>query len=78
MVEAKGHFVEAMRLLDTLPDTEANRRRRVTLLVNQILVFLRLFQLGELLRAPDPLRTGRGRPGRSEPARRLLWIDGVV
>ncbi len=47
MVEAKAHFVEAMRLLDELPDTEANRRRRVTLLVNQILVFLRLFQLGE-------------------------------
>ena len=78
MAEAKTHFVEAMRLLDALPDTEANRRRRVALLVNQVLVFLRLFQLGELLRGLDPLRTGSGRPGRPELARRLLRIDGVL
>jgi tetratricopeptide (TPR) repeat protein len=47
MAEAKAHFVEAMRRLDALPETEANRRRRVALLVNQVLVFLRLFQLVE-------------------------------
>ena len=47
MAEAKAHFVEAMRFLDALPDTEANRRRRVTLLVNQVQVFFLLFQLEE-------------------------------
>ena len=65
MVEAKAHFVEAMRLLDALPDTEANRRRRVALLVNQILVFLRLFQLGEYyadLTRFEPVAAGLGDP----------------
>ena len=47
MAEAKAHFVEAMRLLDAMPDTEANRRRRVALLVNQAPVLLRLMQLVE-------------------------------
>jgi class 3 adenylate cyclase/tetratricopeptide (TPR) repeat protein len=47
VAEAKAHFVDAMRLLDALPDTAANRRRRVALLVNQTLVFLRLLQLVE-------------------------------
>jgi class 3 adenylate cyclase/tetratricopeptide (TPR) repeat protein len=63
MVEAKGHFLEAMRLLDTLPDTEANRRRRITLLVNQALVFFRLFELVhhyEDLTRFEPIAVGLG------------------
>jgi transcriptional regulator with AAA-type ATPase domain/tetratricopeptide (TPR) repeat protein len=43
MVEAKTYFDEAMKLLDGLPDTEANRRRRIALLVKQWLVFWLLF-----------------------------------
>jgi hypothetical protein len=65
MAEAKAHFVEAMRLLDALPDTEANQRRRVALLVNQVLVFLRLFQLVEHyadLTRFEPVATGLGDP----------------
>jgi tetratricopeptide (TPR) repeat protein len=65
MAEAKGHFVEAMRFLDALPDTEANRRRRVGLLVKQGLVFSRLFQLVEHyadLTHFEPIATGLGDP----------------
>ena len=35
MEEAKGYFDAAMRLLDTLPQTEGNQQRRIALLVNQ-------------------------------------------
>jgi len=35
MAEAKGYFDAAMRLLDTLPETKRNQRRRIALLVNQ-------------------------------------------
>jgi class 3 adenylate cyclase/tetratricopeptide (TPR) repeat protein len=65
MAEAKAHFVEAMRLLDALPDIAANRRRRVTLLVKQALVFLRLFQVVEHyadLTRFEPVAAGLGDP----------------
>ena len=45
MEDAKSYFIDAMKLLDTQPDTEVNRQRRVTILVNQPLVFTLLFQV---------------------------------
>ncbi len=65
MVEAKAYFVEAMRLLDALPDTEANGRRRVALIANQIPVFLLLFQLVEYyehLTRFEPVAVGLDEP----------------
>jgi class 3 adenylate cyclase/tetratricopeptide (TPR) repeat protein len=44
MEAAKAFFDEAMALLDTLPETEENRQRRISLLVNQGIVFLLLFK----------------------------------
>ncbi|NIO04568.1 MAG: guanylate cyclase, partial [Proteobacteria bacterium] len=42
--EAKTYFDEAMELLDTLSETEENRQRRISLLVNQGIVFMLLFK----------------------------------
>jgi len=47
MEEAKVYFDEAMALLDTLPETEENRQRRISLLVNQGEPFLLLFKTPE-------------------------------
>ncbi|NIS71972.1 MAG: AAA family ATPase, partial [Proteobacteria bacterium] len=47
MEEAKAYFDEAMKLLDTLPETEENRQRRISLLVNQGMVVLLLFKYKE-------------------------------
>ncbi len=47
MEEAKAYFDEAMELLDTLPETEENRQRRISLLVSQGEVFLLLFKTSE-------------------------------
>jgi class 3 adenylate cyclase/tetratricopeptide (TPR) repeat protein len=47
MEQAKGYFYEALKLLDILPETEGNRQRRISLLVNQGEVFLRLFKFQE-------------------------------
>jgi len=44
MEEAKAYFEQAMRLLDILPDDRRNRERRVSLLVNQMEVFLFLME----------------------------------
>jgi class 3 adenylate cyclase len=41
--EAKVYFDEAMKLLDNLPDTEKNKKRRISLLVNNYDVFEMLF-----------------------------------
>jgi len=57
MEEAKSFFVHAMELLDTQPETEQTRRRRLTLLVNQGIPFEMLFQLPayyELLKRYEP------------------------
>jgi len=45
MEAAKSYFDQAMNLLDTQPDTEVNQQRRVTILVNQSLVFTLLFRV---------------------------------
>jgi class 3 adenylate cyclase/tetratricopeptide (TPR) repeat protein len=65
MEEAKAYFDEAMALLDGLPETEENRQRRISLLVNQGLVFLLLFRSPEyydLLTRYEPMARGLGNP----------------
>lgn len=47
MEEAKAYFEKAMKLLDILPETKENQERRISLLVNQWMVFELLFQLPE-------------------------------
>jgi tetratricopeptide (TPR) repeat protein len=47
MEEAKQHFDEAMTFLDRMPETEENRRRRITLLVNQQTVMTLLLNYAE-------------------------------
>jgi len=47
MEEAKACFEEAMKLLDTLPENDENRERRISLLANQENVFLLLFEIPE-------------------------------
>jgi tetratricopeptide (TPR) repeat protein len=47
MAEGKQHFVEAMQLLDRMPDTPANQHRRISLVTNQFLVFWMLYELPE-------------------------------
>jgi class 3 adenylate cyclase/tetratricopeptide (TPR) repeat protein len=65
MEEAKTYFDEAMALLDTLPETEESRQRRISLLVNQGIVFLLLFKSQEfydLLTRYEPMAKGLGNP----------------
>jgi tetratricopeptide (TPR) repeat protein len=45
--ESKAYLDEAMKLLDTLPETDLNRQRRITLLLDKWTVFILLFQLPE-------------------------------
>jgi class 3 adenylate cyclase/tetratricopeptide (TPR) repeat protein len=45
MEAAKSYFDQAMNLLDALPDTDGKSRRRISLVVNQWLVFILLFQV---------------------------------
>jgi predicted ATPase len=61
MEEAKAYFEEAMTLLDTLPETEENRQRRISLLVNQRWAFLLLLKIPEyydLLTHYEPMAVG--------------------
>jgi class 3 adenylate cyclase/tetratricopeptide (TPR) repeat protein len=65
MEEAKAFFDEAMELLDALPETEENRQRRISLLVNQGIVFLLLFKTREyfnLLVRWEPIAKGLKNP----------------
>jgi class 3 adenylate cyclase/tetratricopeptide (TPR) repeat protein len=66
MAEAKAYFDDAMKLLDGLPTTEGNQRRRITLLVNQVLVFRLLFLFSEyhaFLSRYEPVAVKLGEPG---------------
>jgi class 3 adenylate cyclase/tetratricopeptide (TPR) repeat protein len=47
MEDALAYFEEAMKLLDTLPETELNRQRRISLLANQGPMFMLLFKTQE-------------------------------
>jgi len=65
MEEAKTYFDEAMELLDTMPETEENRQRRISLLVNQGTVFMLLLKIPEyydLLTRCEPMARGLGNP----------------
>jgi tetratricopeptide (TPR) repeat protein len=65
MEEAKRYFDEAMVLLDALPETEVNRRRRITLLVNQVMVMVLLGKFSEyydLLTRYEAMVVGLGHP----------------
>jgi tetratricopeptide (TPR) repeat protein len=66
MEEAKAYFEEAMKLLDTLPESKVNQERRISLLVNQWLVFTLLFQTPEyydLLTRYEHTAIDLGNPG---------------
>jgi class 3 adenylate cyclase/tetratricopeptide (TPR) repeat protein/ribosomal protein L40E len=65
MEEAKAYFDEAMELLDTMPETKENQQRRISLVVNQGIVFLLLFKSPEfydLLSSYEPMARGLGNP----------------
>jgi len=64
--DAMAYYDQAMALLDTMPDTDENRERRISLLLNQELVFgllLRLPDYHELLKKYEPMATGLKNPG---------------
>jgi class 3 adenylate cyclase/tetratricopeptide (TPR) repeat protein len=66
MEEAKAHLDQVVKLLDTLPDTEANRKQRISILANQYFVFLLLLKLPEyyeLLTRYEPMATRVEDPG---------------
>jgi predicted ATPase len=66
MEEAKDYFDQAMKLLDTVLETEEGRERQISLLVNQSFVFgllLRLPEYYELLAHYEPLLALVGNPG---------------
>jgi tetratricopeptide (TPR) repeat protein len=66
MEEAKAYFDEAMELLDILSENEENRRRRISLLVNQgIVVMLLVYKYQEyyeLLTSYEPMAKALGDP----------------
>jgi tetratricopeptide (TPR) repeat protein len=65
MEEAKAYFDQAMVHLDSLPETEESRQRRVSLLVNQGEVMLLLFKSPEYydsLTRFEPMVNGLGKP----------------
>jgi tetratricopeptide (TPR) repeat protein len=65
MEEAKSYFDEAMALLDTLPETEENQQRRISLLVSQGEAFMLLLKIPEyydLLTRYEPMARGLGNP----------------
>jgi class 3 adenylate cyclase len=59
--EAKAYFDEALKLLDTMAQTEENRHRQISLLVNQEFVFELLFKFRDyydLLIRYEPMARG--------------------
>jgi len=65
MEEAKAYFDKAMKFLDTISETEVNRQRRISLIVNQVTVFDQLFKLPEyyeLLTHYEPMTSALDNP----------------
>ena len=65
MEEAKTYFDEAMALLDTLPGTEENLQRRISLLVSQgeaFMLLLKIPEYYELLTHYEPMARELGSP----------------
>ena len=54
MAEARTYLEQAMQLLDRMPDTAANQRRRISLLANQFYVFFYLHRPLEYLEVVYP------------------------
>ena len=66
MAEAKGYFEEAMKLLDRRPDTAETRRRRIALVVDQVLAMTLLFRFDEyreLLQRHESMAMALEEPG---------------
>jgi tetratricopeptide (TPR) repeat protein len=65
-LQAKSHFDEAMTLLDSLPETRENQQRRISLLANQVYVFLHLLKIPEyheMLIRHESMAAETGDPG---------------
>jgi class 3 adenylate cyclase/tetratricopeptide (TPR) repeat protein len=63
--EAMDYFDEAMKLLDTLPESKPNQQRRISLVSNQLFVFMLLFKMSEyydLLKIYEPIAKDLGNP----------------
>jgi class 3 adenylate cyclase/tetratricopeptide (TPR) repeat protein len=63
--EAKSYFDECMELLDTMPDTENNRKHRIALLVNAYMMFqvlMRMSEYHELMKRHESLLAGMDSP----------------
>jgi tetratricopeptide (TPR) repeat protein len=78
MEEAKAYFDKAIELLDTLPETEETQERRISLVVNQHLVFFNLLKLSEyqeILIRYESMAAGTRDPGLQGAffARRGYW-----
>ncbi len=78
MEDAKAYFDKAMELLDTLPETEENKERRISLVVNQHLVFFNLLKLTEYQEILARYELDGGRNARSRAARGLLRPHRVL
>ncbi len=62
---AMAYFEEAMKLLDGLPDSTTNQERRISLIANQLYVFLLLLKISEyydLLKSYEPIAKDLGAP----------------
>jgi class 3 adenylate cyclase/tetratricopeptide (TPR) repeat protein len=69
--EALTYFNDALHRLDLLPDTEANRLRRVDAVINQAEVKFALGQHAEHIQTLDQIRDLVGQTG--DPRRRAAW-----
>jgi class 3 adenylate cyclase/tetratricopeptide (TPR) repeat protein len=69
--EALAYFSDALRLLDALPDTEANRLRRVDAVLNQAEVKYALGRYNEHIRALEEIRGVVDET--ADPPRRAAW-----
>jgi len=75
--DAKAYFDQALSLLDTMPDSTANRERRISLLINQAYVFtfvLQAAQYHELLKRYAPLVEEMGKTEYLGPFRACMAI----
>ena len=73
--DAKAYFDQALRLLDTMPDSTANRKRRIYLLINQAYLFvvcLQMTQYRELLKRYAHLVEEIGKPEYLGPFRACM------
>jgi class 3 adenylate cyclase/tetratricopeptide (TPR) repeat protein len=65
MEDAMAYFEAAMGLLDTLPESKPNQERRISLITNQLFVFMMLFKIPEyydLLKLYEPMAKELGNP----------------